>query len=179
MSEDNNQGTQRADGRSRRRTAAVAAAVGVAGLVAGGVGAGAISVASADSSSTAGQGYAGSRGGQRLDPSTSARGDEKLLTGSTRTKVLAAVEAEYPDATVHRVETDSDGVYEAHIVDDGTPLTVQLDADFEITGTQTGGPGGPRGHGDGPGGGRGELGGEDSKDAPTSGTAESAAIEPV
>ena len=183
MSEDKSESTPRAQGRSRRRVTAVAAAVGAAGLVAGGLAAAAISVASADAGSTASQGYAGSRGGHRPDPSASARDDEKLLTGSTRTKVLAAVEEKYPDATVHRVETDSDGVYEAHILDDGTPLIVQLDEDFEITGTQTGGPGGPGGHrgdGQGPGGQRGDLeGGEGSQDAPSAGTPENAVREPV
>jgi hypothetical protein len=81
------------------------------------------------------------------------RGDEKLLTGAARTKVLAAVKAKYPDSTVQRVEADSDGVYEAHIVSDGKPLIVQVGGDFKITGTQTGpsGRGGPAGPGGPPG----------------------------
>jgi hypothetical protein len=78
------------------------------------------------------------------------RSDESLLTGTTKAKVLAAVEAKYPNATIQRVETDSDGVYEAHIVNSGTPLIVQVGKDFAITGTQSGGgPGGGRGHGPG------------------------------
>jgi hypothetical protein len=40
------------------------------------------------------------------------------------------------------VESDSDGVYEAHIVNGGTPMIVQVGKDFTITGTQSGGPGG-------------------------------------
>ena len=45
--------------------------------------------------------------------------------------------AKYPDATIQRVETDSDGVYEAHIVTaDGEQLIVQVGEDFTITGTQ-------------------------------------------
>jgi uncharacterized iron-regulated membrane protein len=72
---------------------------------------------------------------------------EEALTGNTAERVTAAVEAEYPDATIERVETDSDGVYEAHIVtSDGEELIVQVGKDFEITGTQTGGHG-PHGRG--------------------------------
>ena len=44
------------------------------------------------------------------------RPDEKLLTGTTAAKVKAAALAKYPGATIQRVETDSDGVYEAHVV---------------------------------------------------------------
>ena len=84
------------------------------------------------------------------------RGEEELLTGTTAEKVTAAVEAAYPNATIERVETDSDGVYEAHIVTSaGEPLVVQVGKDFGITGTQADGhghgPGGPGGAG-GPGG---------------------------
>ena len=143
-------------GGSRKRTAAVAAVVGVAGLVAGGLAAGAISAASAstDSSATGQAGYGAPRGyggpgsgGQNTDPSKPMRGDEKLLTGTTKTKVLAAVKAKYPNATVQRAETDSDGVYEAHILNAGKPLIVQVGKDFTITGTQTGHSGKGGGHG--------------------------------
>jgi hypothetical protein len=89
------------------------------------------------------------------DQSKSQRSDEKLLTGDTADKVKAAALAKYPNATIQRVETDSDGVYEAHIVTSaGDWVIVQVGADFKVTGTQQhgqGGPGnGPRGHG-GPG----------------------------
>jgi hypothetical protein len=71
------------------------------------------------------------------DPSQPQRSDEQLLTGDTATKVTDVVEAKYPDATIQRVETDSDGVYEAHIVTaDGEQLIVQVGEDFSITGTQ-------------------------------------------
>jgi len=44
-----------------------------------------------------------------------------------------------PGAEIVRVETDSDGVYEAHIVTtDDQELTVALDEDFAITGMETG-----------------------------------------
>jgi len=47
------------------------------------------------------------------------------------------VTAKYPDATIQRVETDSDGVYEAHIVTaDGQQVIVGVGEDFSITGTQ-------------------------------------------
>ncbi|MCW2700201.1 MAG: exported protein of unknown function [Blastococcus sp.] len=72
------------------------------------------------------------------DPSQPQRSDEELLTGDTATQVTDAVEAEYPDATIQRVETDSGGVYEAHIVTaDGDQLIVQVAEDFSITGTQS------------------------------------------
>jgi hypothetical protein len=72
------------------------------------------------------------------DPSQPQRSDEQLLTGDTATKVTNAVLAEYPDATIQRVETDSEGVYEGHIVTaDGEQLIVQVGEDFTVTGTQS------------------------------------------
>ena len=72
------------------------------------------------------------------DPSQPQRDDEELLTGDTATQVTDVVLAEYPDATIQRVETDSEGVYEAHIVTaDDEQLTVQVGEDFTITGTQS------------------------------------------
>jgi hypothetical protein len=95
---------------------------------------------------------------QKLDPTRSIRPDEHLLTGTTAAKVRAAAVARYPNATIQRVETDSDGVYEAHIVTSaGTRLIVQVGKDFTVTGTDSmggpgghGGPGGPDGDHDGP-----------------------------
>src|SRR5206468_7592543 len=75
------------------------------------------------------------------DPSKPQRSDETLLTGDTAAKVEAAALAKYPGATIVRVETDSDGVYEAHIESGGTPMIVQVGKDFTVTGTQTGGGG--------------------------------------
>ena len=49
-----------------------------------------------------------------------------------------AATAKYPGATIQRVETDSDGVYEAHIVTaDGQQVIVQVGSDFSVTGTQS------------------------------------------
>ena len=42
-----------------------------------------------------------------------------------------------------RIETDSDGVYEAHLTKaDGTPVTVEVDKSFTVTGIEQGGSGG-------------------------------------
>jgi predicted nucleic acid-binding Zn-ribbon protein len=114
------------------------------GLIVGGIIAGTVTANAADEGSTAtdssasqhdGRGHHGPPGDG--DPSQPQRDDEELLTGDTATQVTDAVLAEYPDATVERVETDSDGVYEAHIVTaDDERLTVELDEDFAITGTE-------------------------------------------
>jgi hypothetical protein len=72
------------------------------------------------------------------------RSDEHLLAGTTASKVRAAALAKYPGATIERAETDSDGVYEAHIVTKaGAHVIAQVGKAFTVTGTQTGG-----GHGD-------------------------------
>jgi ABC-type glycerol-3-phosphate transport system substrate-binding protein len=66
------------------------------------------------------------------------RSDEEALTGDALDQVTAAVEAEYPGATIERAETDSDGVYEAHITTaDGDELTVELDDSYAITGAES------------------------------------------
>ena len=123
------------------------AALVIAGLIAGGVIAGTVAANAADGGSPGhgssigreadrgghGRGHHGGNG----DPSQAQRADEELLTGDTATQVTEAVLAEYPDAEIERVETDSGGVYEAHIVTtDDERLTVLVDEDFEITGTE-------------------------------------------
>jgi hypothetical protein len=119
------------------------------GLIVGGIVAGTVTANAADdgsttpdSSTTQEDGRHGDRHGHGPrgdgDPSQPQRSDEELLTGDTATQVTEAVLAEYPDATIERVETDSDGVYEAHIVTtDDERLTVELDEDFGITGTES------------------------------------------
>jgi hypothetical protein len=92
---------------------------------------------------------------QSAAPDATRGGDhvaEEALTGTDADKVQAAVEATYPDATIDRMEKDSDGrsVYEAHITKaDGTHVTVLLDGSFAITGEDAfgggRGPGGPGG----------------------------------
>lgn len=137
-----------------------AAVVAAAGLAFG-----AASLANADDNSTStpspsstGKSQDGSQQHStkgNTDPSKPMRSDEQLLTGETLAKVTAAVKAKEPGATIERVETDSEGVYEAHMVRaDGTRITVQVDKNFAVTNVQeggpngSGGPGGPGGRGD-------------------------------
>ena len=114
------------------------------GLIAGGIIAGTVTANAADDGSTGpgssigerdGRGHHGPRGDGDL--ARPQRDDEELLTGDTAEQVTEAVLAEYPDATIERVETDSGGVYEAHIVTtDDERLTVLVNEDFEVTGTE-------------------------------------------
>jgi hypothetical protein len=86
---------------------------------------------------------AGPRHGGNVDEPRSQRPEEHLLTGDTASKVRAAALARYPGATLLRVETDSDGVYEAHLTTtDGRPVTVEVDKAFKVTGEESG-PGRP------------------------------------
>jgi hypothetical protein len=142
----------------RNKTIALAGAgiVAASALALGGA-----ALASADQAGSTGTSTGGAygqlgEGGPRLngngngntDPRKPMRSDEKLLTGETAAKVTAAAKAKEPTATIERVETDSDGVYEAHMVrTDGTHITVQVDASFAVTAVQEGGPGGSGGPG--------------------------------
>jgi hypothetical protein len=131
-----------------RRYASMTALV-AGGVVAGGILAGTLTASATDTPSpttTATQGEAPTNPNPG-DPSKPQRSDETLLTGTTASKVTAAVLAKYPGATIVRVETDSDGVYEAHITKaDGTQVAIEVDMSFAVTGVEQGGPGG--GHGD-------------------------------
>jgi hypothetical protein len=89
------------------------------------------------SPSTSSYGAPGSGGQGSVDESKSQRPDEHLLTGDTATKVKAAALAKYPGATILRVETDSDGVYEAHLTTSaGQRVTVEVGKDFAVTGNE-------------------------------------------
>jgi hypothetical protein len=129
------------------------AALAVGGLLVGGVLAGTLTAYAANQNSAANQngaygvanqrGAYGAQGGPRhggnVDESKSQRPDEQLLTGDTATKVRAAALAKYPGATILRVETDSDGVYEAHLTtSDGKRVTVEVDKAFKVTGEESG-----------------------------------------
>ena len=128
------------DPRTWKRAAGAAGLVAT-GLVAGGILAGTLTANAADTGTTTTSPESST--GQPVDPSQPQRSDETLLTGDTKASVEKAVLAKYPDATTERTETDSDGVYESHIVTaDGQHVIVQVDKSFAITGTQTGGPGG-------------------------------------
>jgi uncharacterized membrane protein YkoI len=133
------------------------AALAVGGLLVGGVLAGTLTAYAANQNSAANQngayGVANQRGaygaktgprhGGNVDESKSQRPDEQLLTGDTATKVRAAALAKYPGATILRVETDSDGVYEAHLTTtDGKRVTVEVDKASKVTGEESG-PGRP------------------------------------
>lgn len=124
-----------------------------AGLIAGGVLAGTLSASADEGTTGTATTASGSAGEAAGDPSQPQRSDEELLTGDTRTQVEEAVLAAHPDATIERSETDSGGVYEAHVLTaDGERLTVLVGEDFAVTGTETGGHGGhggPRGADDG------------------------------
>ncbi len=98
---------------------------------------------------------------------------ETLLTGADAEKVTAAAQAEIPDGTVIRVETDAEGVYEAHVTKaDGTEVIVQVDKGFNVTGVQEmQGRGGRGGHG-GPGMGETPLTGADADKATAAAVAE-------
>lgn len=140
--------------RGLRTRGAIAAGALLATALGGGTAAALSQAASAEEgSSGSGYGYgAPGRPGSPGDRGPGGREGEEALTGDTLQQVTDAVLAEYPDAEILRAETDADGAtYEAHIVTaDGEHLTVLLDADFAITGTETGPAGGG---GCGPGGG--------------------------
>lgn len=132
---------------SRRSKVIVA---GGALVLAGFVGGAAVSVtgvASADETSEDGcaddDGF-GHHGRGELGPRSFGGSGEEPLTGGTADQVRAAVEAEYPDATIMRLETDSEGAYEAHVMTaDGEALEVKVSEDFEVTGAEERGFGGP------------------------------------
>ena len=114
-----------------------AAGIGLGGLLTGVAIATTFSAVAADDPTS---------GTTQTDPSQPQRPDEELLTGATADKVEAAALEKYPGATVVRIETDSDGIYEAHLVKaDGTPVTVEVDKSFEVTGEEAG-PGFGHGH---------------------------------
>lgn len=126
-------------------------AIAAATLALGGFAAGALVAVTGAASAANDTGSSSSQQGpQNWDPPKSIRPDEHLLTGTTASKVRTAALAKYPGATIQRVETDSEGVYEAHIVTkDGLPLIVQVGKDFKVTGTEDfGGHGGFGHHGD-------------------------------
>lgn len=134
-------------------------------LVVAGFGAGAVLAATGSASATsggAGYGYGapgdargdhdgdGPRGGPGGGPGGGQ--GETPLTGTTADQVEAAALEAYPGATVDRLETDSEGVYEAHVTTaDGEQLVVQVGRDFTVTGTQSFGDGGSHGDHDGDG----------------------------
>ena len=132
-----------------RKIAGMAALV-ASGVVAGGVLASSLAANAADSPTPSPSSRAAHTNPNPGDTSKPQRSDETLLTGDILAKVKAAVTAKYAGATFDRVETDSDGVYEAHITRaDGTRVTVEVNKAFAVTGEEAG----HGGRGGGPGGG--------------------------
>jgi hypothetical protein len=139
--------TARGMRKSNGRRAWVRSAAWVGGgLVAGGILAGTVTAAAADdepsTGPTAGHGFGAPADGDRDGDGHGGRGGgpgagEEALTGDTADSVEAAVLKKYPDATIERLETDADGVYEAHLTTaDGDRITVELDEEFAVTGTE-------------------------------------------
>lgn len=88
------------------------------------------------STSSAPQGSSDSQGSTTPDQGSTeqARPKETPLTGTDAEKATAAAEAAVDGGTVIRVETDNDGVYEAHVrKSDGTEVVVKMDKDFTVT----------------------------------------------
>jgi len=119
------------------------AALVAGGLLVGGVLAGTLTAGAATTTTNAADPYAATTPGNAprsgaVDESKSQRPDEHLLTGDTASKVRAAALARYPGATVLRVETDSDGVYEAHLTTaSGERVTVEVGKDSKVTGLES------------------------------------------
>ncbi len=130
------------DGRRGWRRWGAKAALAAGGLLVGGVLAGTLTAnAAPTTTSTPGAAAAAAPGGppagRAVDESKAQRPDEHLLTGDTAGRVRAAALARSPGARVLRVETDSDGVYEAHLVTaGGQRVTVEVGRDFTVTGLE-------------------------------------------
>lgn len=147
---------------SRWRGKAAAIGLAAAGAVAGGVLASTLTASAADSSTSSAPSYSygvppsglpdGAGPGRRgpIGGAAPMRSDETQLTGSDATKAKAAALKAVPGGTVYRVETDAgDAAYEAHMTKaNGTPVTVKMDKDFNVTAVEDGmGHGDPRPHG--------------------------------
>ncbi len=153
--------TPQTAGTGRMRKYGPGVALVAAGLIGGAVLAGTAAASATETSPTPSQsanGYSiappqGDQNGSDANGQKGSRPQETPLTGDTADKVKAAVLAKYPDATIDRLETDSDGVYEAHITKaDGTRVTVEVDKSYAVTGEEAH-PAGGMGHGpdgDGP-----------------------------
>lgn len=121
-----------------RKAALVAGGVVVGGVLAGTLTANAASTTTSAAGSYAVTAAGAPQTGRDVDESKSQRPDEHLLTGDTASKVRAAALAKYPGATVLRVETDSDGVYEAHLTTaSGQRVTVEVGKDLKVTGLES------------------------------------------
>jgi hypothetical protein len=112
-------------------------AAGVAAVVLA-FGAYAVGNSNAGQSNTATAAAAGQRmpaGGGQAPP-----GFGTEVTGAVAAKVEAAATAEYP-GTAERVMKLADGSYVAHVITSSGELHVTVSKDYEVTGSQQGGPG--------------------------------------
>ena len=130
------------------RKALVGGAFAGTALLGGALGASFISTASAQSTDTSttnppatteAPATSGGATDAKAGPHQANGKTEAVLTGDAAAKVTAAAQAAVPGATIDRVETDADGaVYEAHMTkSDGSKVTVKLDSNFTVTGTET------------------------------------------
>jgi uncharacterized membrane protein YkoI len=114
---------------------------GAAGLLTAGLVAGSFM-------SVAGASAASSPAATPSAPSFTQRAAEEAVTGTLATTLSDLAKARVTDATVVRVEKDSDGVavYEVHMVKaDGTRVDVYFDANNAITTVETKAAKGPKG----------------------------------
>lgn len=131
--------------------------IGAAGLLTAGVLAGSfMSIAGANAADTTSTTSSSSSSTAAPSaPTFKAHTPEEAVTGDLATTLSDLAKAKVAGATVDRVEKDSDGVatYEVHMTKtDGTHVTVNFDANNNITSVDTmpaGGPGGPGGFGKG------------------------------
>lgn len=126
---------------STKKTAAVVTAIGLS------LGGATYAAAAATGSSTTAPNSTSSTvthpGGDR-----GGRVPETPLTGDVADQVKAAALTKVPGATVLRVETDDDGVYEAHLrKSDGTEVVAHVDKSYNVTSVDARGAGGHGGHG--------------------------------
>jgi uncharacterized membrane protein YkoI len=127
--------------KQRSVTRLMAAGAVVVGLAAGSYGiasAATGSTGTTDSSGNAAQSDRSAPSAQH--PWGGQRSDETPLTGATLTKVRQAALAKVDNGRIERVETDADGhaAYEAHVIkQDGTPVTVYVDKQFNVVGVET------------------------------------------
>ena len=122
--------------RKRRHWPAAVALVS-AGLLAGGVLAGSLSASAATNPTPSTSSAAATS--PEANETHGDRSNEAALTGSAADSVKAAVLAKYPGAAVDRLESDSAGAYEAHIVTSaGQRLNVAVDKAFVVTGASQG-----------------------------------------
>jgi hypothetical protein len=129
-------------------------AAGAAAVVAIGIGAAAVGSASSGNQSTRNASFGGPPGSQQAPPGANGRQSRQAgavppgfgteATGTDADKAKQAALAKYP-GTAERVLKLDDGSYVVHVItsDGSGERHVLVDADFSVTGAQTGGRGGP------------------------------------